>query len=127
MIRSSGGTGWPPLWRYIFEKECALAGAPSLPVMGLKLVDMTGAAPSPARAMKRALHRGGPETLIVVTNDHETGGMALVGSLTALHPRVSGQKGSQGAFGRQAQEFREKQLPFEQALPVIQDFEHGRR
>lgn len=33
-----GGTGWSPIQRYIFEKECALAGAPSLPVMGLKLV-----------------------------------------------------------------------------------------
>lgn len=33
-----GGTGWSPIKRYIFEKECALAGAPSLPVMGLKLV-----------------------------------------------------------------------------------------
>jgi alkylation response protein AidB-like acyl-CoA dehydrogenase len=33
-----GGTGWTPIQRYIFEKESALAGAPSLPVMGLKLV-----------------------------------------------------------------------------------------
>ena len=33
-----GGTGWTPVQRYIFEKECALAGAPSLPVLGLKLV-----------------------------------------------------------------------------------------
>ncbi|MDE2404843.1 MAG: acyl-CoA dehydrogenase family protein [Sphingomonadales bacterium] len=36
--REHGGTGWPPLWRYIFEKECALAGAPNLTVLGLKLV-----------------------------------------------------------------------------------------
>jgi alkylation response protein AidB-like acyl-CoA dehydrogenase len=33
-----GGTGWTPVQRYIFEKECALAGAPGLTVMGLKLV-----------------------------------------------------------------------------------------
>ena len=33
-----GGPGWSPTQRYIFEKECALAGAPSLTVLGLKLV-----------------------------------------------------------------------------------------
>jgi alkylation response protein AidB-like acyl-CoA dehydrogenase len=33
-----GGTGWDPVQRYIFEKECALADAPSLSVLGLKLV-----------------------------------------------------------------------------------------
>ena len=33
-----GGTGWSPLRRYLFEKECALAGAPNLTVLGLKLV-----------------------------------------------------------------------------------------
>lgn len=33
-----GGTGWSPVQRYIFEKECALAGAPNLTVLGLKLV-----------------------------------------------------------------------------------------
>jgi alkylation response protein AidB-like acyl-CoA dehydrogenase len=33
-----GGTGWTPLQRYLFEKECALAGAPNLTVLGLKLV-----------------------------------------------------------------------------------------
>ncbi|WP_196490434.1 acyl-CoA dehydrogenase family protein, partial [Erythrobacter donghaensis] len=33
-----GGTGWTPVQRYIFEKECALAGAPALAVLGLKLV-----------------------------------------------------------------------------------------
>ena len=33
-----GGTGWSPVQRYIFEKECALAGAPGLTVLGLKLV-----------------------------------------------------------------------------------------
>ncbi len=35
---SAGGTGWSPIQRYIFEKECALANAPALPVLGLKLV-----------------------------------------------------------------------------------------
>ncbi len=36
--KSVGGTGWSPVQRYIFEKECALAGAPNLTVLGLKLV-----------------------------------------------------------------------------------------
>lgn len=33
-----GGTGWSHMERYIFEKECALANAPGLPVLGLKLL-----------------------------------------------------------------------------------------
>jgi alkylation response protein AidB-like acyl-CoA dehydrogenase len=33
-----GGTGWTPVQRYIFEKECALAGAPGLTVLSLKLL-----------------------------------------------------------------------------------------
>ena len=33
-----GGTGWSPVQRYLFEKECALAGAPALSVLGLKLI-----------------------------------------------------------------------------------------
>ena len=33
-----GGTGWTPVERYLFEKECAAAGAPNLTVLGLKLV-----------------------------------------------------------------------------------------
>lgn len=33
-----GGTGWTPMQRYLFDKECALAGAPSLSVLSLKLV-----------------------------------------------------------------------------------------
>ncbi len=33
-----GGTGWTPVQRYIFEKECALSSAPGLPVLGLKLL-----------------------------------------------------------------------------------------
>lgn len=33
-----GGTGWRPIQRYIFEMEGAHAGAPVLPVLGLKLV-----------------------------------------------------------------------------------------
>lgn len=36
--KSYGGTGWTSIQRYIFEKECALANAPALPSMGLKLV-----------------------------------------------------------------------------------------
>lgn len=34
----AGGPGWSPVQRWIFEKECAEAGAPVLPGMGLKLV-----------------------------------------------------------------------------------------
>ncbi len=33
-----GGPGWSATQKYMFEKECAIAGAPSLPVLGLKLV-----------------------------------------------------------------------------------------
>jgi alkylation response protein AidB-like acyl-CoA dehydrogenase len=33
-----GGTGWTPMQRYLFDKECTLAGAPPLSVLGLKLV-----------------------------------------------------------------------------------------
>lgn len=33
-----GGPGWTPMQRFIFDKECADAGAPVLPVLGLKLV-----------------------------------------------------------------------------------------
>ncbi|MEL6950048.1 MAG: acyl-CoA dehydrogenase family protein [Pseudomonadota bacterium] len=33
-----GGTGWTPIQSYLFEKECALADAPSLPVLGLRLL-----------------------------------------------------------------------------------------
>ena len=35
---AAGGPGWTPTQRWIFEKECADAGAPTLPGMGLKLV-----------------------------------------------------------------------------------------
>ncbi len=35
---AAGGTGWSPVQRYIFEKECALADAPALSVLGLRLV-----------------------------------------------------------------------------------------
>jgi alkylation response protein AidB-like acyl-CoA dehydrogenase len=36
--REYGGTGWTATQRYLFEKECALADAPDLPVLGLKLL-----------------------------------------------------------------------------------------
>lgn len=35
---ANGGTGWSAVQRYIFEKELALADAPALSVLGLKLV-----------------------------------------------------------------------------------------
>lgn len=34
----NGGTGWTPFQSYLFEKECAAAGAPNLTVLGLKLL-----------------------------------------------------------------------------------------
>ncbi|PEQ14324.1 acyl-CoA dehydrogenase [Novosphingobium sp. PC22D] len=36
--KEHGGTGWTPVQRYLFEKECAAAGAPNLTVLGLKLL-----------------------------------------------------------------------------------------
>ncbi len=36
--RQFGGTGWSHMQRYIFERECAWADAPGLPVLGLKLL-----------------------------------------------------------------------------------------
>ncbi len=33
-----GGTGWSHTQRYIFEKECALAGAPAVSIIGLRLL-----------------------------------------------------------------------------------------
>jgi alkylation response protein AidB-like acyl-CoA dehydrogenase len=32
-----GGTGWTAVQRYIFDRECAMAGTPVLPAMGLQL------------------------------------------------------------------------------------------
>ena len=66
------------------------------------------------------------ETLILVTNDHETGGMVLGGSgggsLHFLAQRVAGQKKSQEVFGEKVGEFRRKRMTFEEALPAIQEF-----
>lgn len=54
-----GGTGWSPVQRYIFEKECALANAPSLPVLSLKLLGPVicrfGTAEQKARILPRIL------------------------------------------------------------------------
>ena len=36
--KEDGGTGWTPTQKFIFEKECALAGAPGLAILGLRLV-----------------------------------------------------------------------------------------
>ena len=35
--REYGGPGWTPLQRFIFDDECARAGAPQIPVMGLQM------------------------------------------------------------------------------------------
>lgn len=54
-----GGPGWTPVQKYIFEKECAVAGAPALPVLGLKLVGPVickfGTAEQKARFLPRIL------------------------------------------------------------------------
>lgn len=54
-----GGTGWTPTQRYLFEKECAAAGAPSLSVLALKLVGPVicrfGTAAQKARFLPRIL------------------------------------------------------------------------
>lgn len=36
--KEDGGTGWTPTQKFIFEKESALAGAPGLSILGLRLV-----------------------------------------------------------------------------------------
>lgn len=36
--KEDGGTGWTPTQKFLFEKESALAGAPALAILGLKLV-----------------------------------------------------------------------------------------
>ncbi|MEM7666983.1 MAG: acyl-CoA dehydrogenase family protein [Pseudomonadota bacterium] len=36
--KEDGGTGWTPVQKYLFEKECALAGAPAISILGLRLV-----------------------------------------------------------------------------------------
>ncbi|HEX5645114.1 MAG TPA: acyl-CoA dehydrogenase family protein [Erythrobacter sp.] len=36
--KEDGGTGWSPTQKFIFEKECALAGAPAISILGLRLV-----------------------------------------------------------------------------------------
>lgn len=36
--KEDGGTGWTPTQRFIFEKECGIAGAPGLSILGLRLV-----------------------------------------------------------------------------------------
>lgn len=35
---ADGGPDWTPTQKYLFEKECAIAGTPALPVLGLRLV-----------------------------------------------------------------------------------------
>ena len=35
--RQYGGTGWTPVQKYIFDSECAEAGTPALPAMGLQM------------------------------------------------------------------------------------------
>lgn len=57
--KADGGTGWTPTQKFIFEKECALAGAPSLAILGLRLVGPVicafGTAEQKARFLPRIL------------------------------------------------------------------------
>jgi len=57
--KEDGGTGWTPTQKFIFEKECALAGAPSLAILGLRLVGPVichfGTAEQKARFLPRIL------------------------------------------------------------------------
>jgi alkylation response protein AidB-like acyl-CoA dehydrogenase len=54
-----GGPGWTPVQQYIFEKECALAGAPTFTALSLKLlapvVYTFGTAEQKARILPRVL------------------------------------------------------------------------
>lgn len=76
-----------------------------------------------AVALALRFYREHPDdTLIIVTGDHETGGMALGslrGSCWHIAERVAAQKMSQDAFARKVEEFREQKTPFDEAAPVI--------
>ena len=55
--REFGGTGWGPIEQFIFEEECAAAGAPSLLPFGLKMVGPVIMAFGNARQKERFLPR----------------------------------------------------------------------
>lgn len=62
------------------------------------------------------------ETLIVVTGDHETGGMAVGFAGTgyrALPERLAAQKQSADRFSEQVGKWREAKTPYAEALPLI--------
>lgn len=64
------------------------------------------------------------ETLIVVTGDHETGGMSLGatgGGISFLTSRLLMQKISCAAFEPNVVVFREKKTPFDKAWPMIRE------
>lgn len=64
------------------------------------------------------------DTLIVVTADHECGGMTIgcrSAGMTFKPEIIAGQKISAEAFLSTVQKFRQQKLPFETALPTIQD------
>jgi len=62
--------------------------------------------------------------LIVVTGDHDTGGLAMGSALSdhsALRASVDGQVVSMATLMRQIQEWRDAKTPFEVALPRIRE------
>lgn len=70
-------------------------------------------------------HRHPDETLIIVTADHETGGLGLGNTQAGyqMTPAVLlGQNASGRAFARRVAQFRRERVPFDRALPEI--FEH---
>jgi len=63
------------------------------------------------------------ETLIVVTGDHETGGLALCGaSVVASAQRLDAQRGSVSAFAPRVKELKTAKASFEEILPVAREF-----
>ena len=93
-----GGTGWTPVQCYIFEKECALAGAPALTVLSLKLlapvVYTFGTAEQKARLLPRVL--SGADYYCQGFSEPDSGSdlasLQTRGELHGDHYRVNGSK-----------------------------------
>jgi alkylation response protein AidB-like acyl-CoA dehydrogenase len=93
-----GGTGWTPVQRYIFEKECALAGTVALTVLSLKLLAPVvwafGTAEQKARLLPRVL--SGEDYYCQGFSEPGSGSdlasLQTRGILTGDHYRVNGSK-----------------------------------